>query len=226
MDWGALADKRPAKIRFWRSSAESWVRHRNPFLDPTLGMSLTDSHVVDTMHCWCLGIYQQFLAKLFWKIIKGGVFTRTSGTARVAAEMADQKAMQELNKHLTSWYSKFAKENPKVVLTRMHDMSLDTLGGSEGKMLLRAKAHETLCLLRYVALHMPIWQESVENGEKWAKGAALLWHLWSVLEESGPVVPAETQEARHREPHTNMYIDLSMISETSMILMGKTTLLQ
>ena len=215
MDWATLIHSRPAKIRFWRARSETSVRHRNPVLDSSLGMSLLSIHVADVMHCWCLGIFQQFLAALFWKIIKGRVFTFVPGRDRVSVEVGDQKIMQELNKHLTAWYSKFAKDNPQVILTRIQDMNLDTLGGTESKMQLRAKAHETLCLLRYAALHMPIWKEHVDQGEVWAQGVALLWNLWQLLDESATVVPVSTQQVwdwGHPKAKKTVYLPVAGVS--------------
>jgi hypothetical protein len=52
----------PATVLFWAPQEESWVKHRNPLLDPEIGIGLR-SFAVDFLHTLNLGIYQIFLAK-------------------------------------------------------------------------------------------------------------------------------------------------------------------
>ena len=60
---------------------------------------------------------------------------------------------------------------------------------------LKAKAHETLTLLRFIAETVPAWQDRFHNGPDFAKGAALLLRLYTLLQGSPVQLPAATVEA-------------------------------
>eukprot|EP00969_Alexandrium_andersonii_P263012 11626552-Alexandrium_andersonii.AAC.1 len=58
-DVGALEDVQvPIKILFWRPSAETKARHRNPIFDDVLGTTLC-TLAVDTLHTLNLGVFQE-----------------------------------------------------------------------------------------------------------------------------------------------------------------------
>ena len=99
--------------------------------------------------------------------------------------------MQGLSKHLTTWYRHFEEQHPEILLTKVHDFSMDHI-----KTTLRAKAHETLGLLRFLADQLPGWQAHIHNGEKWAQAAKYLLKLWVSIEKMPVVVPESSQEAR------------------------------
>ena len=86
----------------------------------------------------------------------------------------------------------FEWQNPQIVLTRVQDFSLETLGGSESKKQLRCKGHETLGLLRYVSSRMGSWKQSLEEGETWCKAATHLMSIWTCLEDADAVVPSKS----------------------------------
>ena len=74
LDWQMLYAKKPALMTFWRTSSEGAVRHRNPMFAGELGSTLVQSYVVDTMHVWCLGLFQQYVCNAMWKVIESSIF--------------------------------------------------------------------------------------------------------------------------------------------------------
>ena len=196
LDWQTLDKRKPASIRFWRRSKETSVRHRNPFFDDMLGTSLDQVYSADTMHSWCLGIQQQFVSACLWKVIEGNVFTVERRPGTTGQEDIHKRVMQKLSSHLAAWYRQFAIDSPSVVMTRVHDLTLEDIGGTSSTPLLRCKAHETLGLVRYLTSSLPGWAQNIENGPVWRKGSKALLKLWTLIEQSPAVVPADTQEAR------------------------------
>ena len=151
MDWASIYVSTPEAVVFWRPSAETSVRHRNPLFDSSLGVTLTAAFTPDLMHTWCLGIQQKFLGAILWHILKSDIFEVQGAGSRKGMEDRANKRMQLLSAHLTTWYANFKKSNPDVLVTRIQDMNLESLGPAT-KPSLRAKAHEntwssTLCCL-------------------------------------------------------------------------------
>ena len=57
------AETNPHNVMFWQRSKESLVLHRNPPLNPALGLDLPAVVALDLMHTFCLGIHQQFVSR-------------------------------------------------------------------------------------------------------------------------------------------------------------------
>ena len=190
-DWQLLQERKPERMTFWRQSKETAARHRNPLFSEELGTHLTQAFTADVMHTWCLGLHQQYVAAALWAVVASSVFVPITGRSK---EEHDKKSMHELRKHLTNWYRRFASNEPKVVLTKVHDLSLDHIG-TAAKPLLRCKAHETLGLLRFLADQLPGWQETVKDGQVWAEAGKYLLRMWLLLDQAPVIVPDHTQEA-------------------------------
>jgi hypothetical protein len=60
----------PAEVLFWHVSLESLARHRNPFFDRSIGITLTRVLNPDTLHCLYLGVFNV----LIWAMMKSGAW--------------------------------------------------------------------------------------------------------------------------------------------------------
>ena len=201
LDWASLYTQQPEWVTFWRPSREGPIRHRNPLFDEALGTSVDQSYAIDTMHSWCLGIYQQWVLGAMWQMFEGPIFAAAeAGGRRRSMEERYKKNMQHLNSHLIAWYRSFSEEHPEVNITRVHDFNLDHLGGEPSKAQLRCKAHETVGLLRYLEAHLPEWEARIANGTSWTRGARSLLRMWTLLETAEGTVAERIQQANPNKP--------------------------
>ena len=75
----------PATVLFWAHQDETWAKHRNPLLDPEIGVGL-GTFAIDTLHTLNLGIYQKFLAKAWWTLVAAdawGVLPQMGGRRNI-----------------------------------------------------------------------------------------------------------------------------------------------
>ena len=196
LDWKGILEGQPATVMFWRRKCETAMRHRNPLLDPKLGTTLVQCFGIDTMHTLCLGIYQEFTVSVLWKALLSPIFASAEPwqSRNVSIEQRASRAMVKLSKDLKDWYRSFEAENPNIVITRVHDLNVESLGGTESKKQLRAKAHESLGLLRYVTSQLPVWQEHLEQGPLWRQASEALMGLWQGMEHAPVKVAPDMQQ--------------------------------
>ena len=103
----------PATVLFWRPTAETFTKHRNPLFDDAIGITPERCVMIDWLHTLSLGIFQDFLAALFhklfyivnaWKVPSGRDNLRLLSVARLQAD-------------LFSWYgdeSRRGKEHTRI----------------------------------------------------------------------------------------------------------------
>ena len=66
-------NKFPFPCTFWRTSQESSTRHRNPLIDPSLGISVGKTFTVDLLHAQYLGSVKALAKHLVWHLLLSGV---------------------------------------------------------------------------------------------------------------------------------------------------------
>ena len=194
MDWQTLYKRKPQGLLFWRQSAETSVRRRNPLFQESLHTHVTSSFAIDVMHSWCLGIFQQFVVAVLWKVLDSNLFPVQSRPGP-GKEDKRKKCLKLVVKDLLSWYKSFRQEHPETALTPVNDLTLEMLGGSETKQILKCKAHETLGLLRYLVSRLPQWKDELDDGPLWDKAALRLLRLWTNLDKCDVVLTEFQQEA-------------------------------
>ena len=59
----------PITVIFWRVGEETLARHRNPILDPALGVSVVRSIAIDTLHTLHLGVFKSWVKVVLWKLL-------------------------------------------------------------------------------------------------------------------------------------------------------------
>ena len=122
-DWQDLQGERFAgKIGFWRSKMQGMAKHRNPLFDKALGSDAWSIIAIDSMHTWCLGIHQHFLAGLLWSILGSNLLAGKG----VTQEDRHHHSMAELNKRLLVFYKAF-EQREGYQLSRL-ELRLEILG--------------------------------------------------------------------------------------------------
>ena len=161
-----LQKKAPTEVLFWRKRnetvIETLVLSRNPLLKPELGMDLPSCVALDLLHTFCLGIHQQFVAHGLWACIR-----QRTVPGLPLLQAARDEANMEFLKYLYFAWLRTAKL--RFTVTPLVDLGLDILGIA-GSPSLRAKAHETLTLLRWLREFPPDLEHQLREGAAWALG--------------------------------------------------------
>lgn len=166
-DVGEISDLAlPVRLTFWRRSAETATRHRNPlFKDPKVAS--VDLFAVDELHCIHLGIYNFFVAATFSRVVDANIFQvsatnqetkRTLNVARLRAE-------------LMAWYTLRRREHPEEPVYPLQDLPNAMFNHST----IKSKAAETGSLVPFaVDLLRRFGDKLVRGLELRSAGEALL----------------------------------------------------
>eukprot|EP00971_Amphidinium_carterae_P327470 6458857-Amphidinium_carterae.1 len=174
----------PLACNFWRLHPAMSPKRPNPMLKKELGTCLPQCLCLDLMHCWCLGIFQSFLMRAFWDLIEHKVI---GGASRV-------ESASLLNAHLVNWYRRFQKNpaNENVSVTRLQGNLLDVLGKTPGANKFKAKAHQTLGLLRYICDALAEFAPSLPDSKWLLKVAHSYLGMYDALRKAPKLVPEAT----------------------------------
>ena len=137
---------RPIRICFWRRSEETAIRHRNPLICRALHSSVR-TMVVDSLHCWYLGIFQRYLGHVWWQIVDHNVL----GVDSPNRESLVANSVQRMRSLLPQFYRMWHEQFPLDRISELSDLSERNLGASAGIRTIRTKAAETRPLLPYTS---------------------------------------------------------------------------
>ena len=134
-DVGALREIAtfPTTIVFWRPSAETLTRHRNPLFDREIGITPKRTLTVDVLHSFFLGVLNTWATKSIWKLILCGAY----GNLGTASENL-HAAILVLRDALMRWYKDLTEED----LTRVADLTVKMVGKKDDQKL-KTKGAET-----------------------------------------------------------------------------------
>eukprot|EP00973_Karenia_brevis_P056843 7909186-Karenia_brevis.AAC.1 len=72
----------PIIVTFWRPSMETCTRHRNPIIDPEIGVTIQKSVAIDELHTLRLGVIPRFNVRVFWAILLSNCFGVRNGSTQ------------------------------------------------------------------------------------------------------------------------------------------------
>ena len=182
-------DSFPARVLFWRPRDESFVRHRNPIFNVTIGIELT-SLMVDLLHTLNLGVMKQFCTDAVWEALVADVYGVRPGRGQDEYLAC---AVEMLRHDLFSWYKK--KRDVYPGMTILQDLTVPMLGRPESRHL-KTKAAETKWFLYFLHDFLVAHGSKLHRGSSWLSAAASLLQLTHMLEK-GPRVfkPSECKES-------------------------------
>jgi hypothetical protein len=164
-------DTFPFPVLFWRRSAETNTRHRNPLFMPDIGVSVVRSLTVDSLHCIYLGVMHSFCRYVVWHLMLSGSWGGV-GTADEVVTVA----VEVFRISLVEWYKARARSFLAENLTRVQDVT-PTMVGTVTNKRLKTKGAETwgilLFLIEALGQHLP---RLGADGGSAARGGALLEH--------------------------------------------------
>lgn len=134
----------PARVLFWRKSADTRCRRRNPMLmAPDIGITV-DSLMVDKLHTLNLGPALFWCSHSLWRLI----LTDSWGTGMTGEQLHHASVMQIRNA-LWEWYRDQRRIRPHEEITQVTDFTVRMLG-KPGSQSLSTKAAETKGLVPFV----------------------------------------------------------------------------
>ena len=90
----------PARVVFWRQRPTALSLHRNPLLDPTLGITI-DTFCIDDLHTLGLGVYQRYVHHCLVSLIRSNAWAIHSHLADEIEFMSCERIRQELAEYYT-----------------------------------------------------------------------------------------------------------------------------
>ena len=133
----------PVTVLFWRRSAETILRHRNPLFEVPGVTMLT--LMVDTLHCMFLGVVPKFLQACIWMCIMNNVW----GSDAVHQQTRDELNIQACRAALFDWYKKMRQSNQGHALTELGDLTPGMLG-TRASQCFTPKGAESKCMIPFV----------------------------------------------------------------------------
>ena len=182
----------PGRVVFWRRSSETSTLRRNPLLSASLGTDLQTMVALDMMHTLCLGIFQDVVSHCMWALLED---LPVEGARGRNAANRHHLNMNYLRTEYQQWLRQVRVQQPGLTMTPVGDFALELLGRQDAPSL-RCKAHESLTLLRWLAVAVPRWAGTIRQGAGWADATQALVRMWNLITDAPMVIPDDTQENR------------------------------
>jgi len=106
-------DKFPVAIVLWRCSTETRTKHRNPLMDPVIGMG-PERLLVDLLHALFLGVVKDLSMSIVWELILTNAYDlpiTASGPEKQAS--AIERIFVELAAFYKRWHAALPGELPR-----------------------------------------------------------------------------------------------------------------
>eukprot|EP00971_Amphidinium_carterae_P114206 2263069-Amphidinium_carterae.1 len=182
-DWAELLHCNQPAFMMWRQSQETICHHRNPLFEAG-HIEFEEVLALDTMHTLCLGLHGQYVAHCVWRLIQANVL----GSEATYVEDRAVETCMILQRGLSAFYKAHKTD---ATLTQMERLRPDMFG-TQQKPFLKAKAGETLWMLRFLvdAVHgLPAMGEFPGKGA-WVSCGKALVQWWDIMKCGPLVLPA------------------------------------
>jgi hypothetical protein len=173
----------PCKVQFWRKTAETLARHRNPLMAAHLGIGL-GTFAIDQLHVLNLGVYLQYVTDVFWALIRADAWAL--GPCYTGEEKQQMCALR-LRHELWHWYSRRKHTHPHETLHRLQDLTSEMLG-IPSKPKLKLKAAECKTTVYFAVDMLQTFVLSVPDGQILLEAGQCLCHYQETLDANGQVL--------------------------------------
>ena len=174
----------PVPIMFWRRSAETLMRHRNPLINIALGVTICRTFTVDSLHCLYLGPMMLWCRYVLWQLLLSRLWGQGNNLSEVVAISA-----AVLKNKLLAWYKVYRRANPTRNLTELSDMTVKMLGtAAEHK--LKTKGAETFGLLLFLVDTLREQHGRINLGQEMLEAGQCLVDLVGVWDACDMHMPA------------------------------------
>ena len=133
----------PYRALFWRRVFETRCRHRNPLLDPSIGIT-TERLMVDKLHTLHMGPAMSYVCYVLWELTLVDAWnTGASG------EQLHVLSVHQIKSALWTYHTRLNRIRPDDDITEVQDFTLQMLGGKPSSKALHTKAAETKGLVGF-----------------------------------------------------------------------------
>ena len=141
----------PVLATFWRTSAETLVRHRCPLLSAP-GVTLL-MFMIDLLHTFYLGVCLRYVARVLWSLISANAWNH-AGTA----DEVEAMSVMNIRAELMNYYHQMRQRGRH--LTEVQNLTVSMLGSRHLQNFIKTKAAETKGLVPFCI------QLVLEKGDK------------------------------------------------------------
>jgi hypothetical protein len=181
----------PVNISWWRRENETRVRRRNPVFCDIPGVGL-HSIRIDMLHCFYLGVAQDFCAACLWLCITEKIFVQHK-----TQDETEILSIMQIRQKLWAWYSVQERENPDQQLTRLDDLTVKMLGPRDEPEM-KSKGAETKCLIPFCVYLLRQHTEALgSKGRILVKCGEALIGFMDVLKSSPRRMDVESLQRLH-----------------------------
>lgn len=181
---------------FWRQSAETLARHRNPIFDEALGLAPEKTLCIDILHALNLGVFGNFCHCALRAVVNNGAWGR-----RACADETVAAATLAIRNELKVFYRAWALEHPTSPLTRIAFKTMVDPSSSN----LPTKVAETWGFLLFLEACLNKHHRSLgRQGKAMLRATRALIGMVTCRDEEGPCMrPATAQTVFD---HWNTYL--------------------
>jgi hypothetical protein len=148
----------PVTCLFWRPTAETQTKHRNPIFAAELGTSPGQTLGVDWLHCLSLGVFKPYCSYTIHCLVAVNAWGLDNA---LTEESKTLLSLRQLCVELKAWYREEEKagHNP----TKIGELTPSMIGSAD-EFTLSTKGSETNHLLRFLAQYLlPKYGHKLEN---------------------------------------------------------------
>ena len=185
----------PVTVVFWRPSAETICRHRNPLFSASSGVSLSSLRV-DTLHCMYLGVYQVHCSQVVWGLIECDAWGSRLEGHTTAVERV-QASCIKLQADLAAWVRQRRRSHPDEIITEVQEITPSTVGGSRDDQRMSLKGGETKTLLRFLQDFLPRFEHQVANASHMLSAGRAMLRQIDLLKSAGVAFTRAEQQDLH-----------------------------
>lgn len=200
----------PAQVLFWRRSAESRARHRNPLFDrpgaPQIGIGI-EILSPDALHCLHLGVMKFWCQHVLWEAIRADIWQTNVTQEKAHCELS----VQLMRSSLWTFYRNWSRRHPEEPLTQLGNLTLSMLG-SYDQQVLKTKGGETFGLLVYCIDLLEKHQSKIKHGAVLLKAGSQLYELYKTVKEE-PSGQVRTKVAQSMFDRARLHLRLAQIAE-------------
>ena len=179
----------PFVLTFWRTSAESQCRHRNPLFSRRSYIT-PEIICIDELHTLHLGVFGDYSGTVVWQCLDAGVWGAREGRSEDAYTA---KAVLRLKSDLMAWYKRHKRTNPGIPLYELADLQVSMIGSREAPTV-KTKAGESGTFLRFAVSLVHMYKSKLRGGNALAEaGDALLNYLDVTRSSPLRMAPADRQ---------------------------------
>ena len=173
-------------LTFWRPSAETRTKHRNPLISRALGIEPC-TWLGDVLHCLYLGVFQVYAAAAFEALTLANAFR---GPASYSGLTLIEYTLGQFKAALFQWYGVWRRTHRDRDITSVEDITMKMVRTKSGKAAMKLKAAETKGVCMFLGDLLPAMEARLGiMGPVWSRIARAVRQHMNIMDEHPWVLP-------------------------------------